>query len=307
MRIFAVPLALVVLSVFAACGSASGGDPDRSPTVGARATARTISPGAPDAQTPTATAQRSAAAPKRLYIALGDSLSFGVGASDPPATGFVALVHKRLGPEWELLNLGVPGHDSRELIEKGPLKQALAEIRHRLTDGIDGNEVGAITLEIGGNDLLDIYFAKVIPGDCPSVVESLRRPDCVQALADALAAYAPNLELIIARLKEADPRIPIFLMTLYNPFSGGSQNLDELTELALEGMPDTPFSKGLHDIIRAQADADAGIYLVDVHPLFANKENEYIASDFIHPNDAGYRVMADAILAVMQSSGLLDR
>lgn len=307
MRICAVLLAFAVLSVAAACGSASGGDPARSPTVGERTTAGAASTGAIDEQTPPPTPQPGAAGPRRLYIALGDSLSFGVGASDPPTTGFVALVHQGLGAGWDLLNLGVPGHDSRELIEEGPLEQALSEIRLRLSDGIDGNEVGAITLEIGGNDLLDIYFTKVIPGDCPSVAESLQRPDCVQALEDALAAYAPNLELIIARLKEADPGIPIFLMTLYNPFSGGSQNLDQLTELALEGMPGTPFPEGLHDTIRSQADPDAGIYLVDVHPSFLNKQEEYIASDFIHPNDAGYRVMAEAVLAGMQDAGLLDR
>jgi lysophospholipase L1-like esterase len=241
-----------------------------------------------------------------LYIALGDSLSAGVGASSYTEKGFVGLVHDALGPEFALLNLGIAGDTSRELIEEGPLDRAIAEIEQRNYDDNADNDVTVVTLEIGGNDLLDLFFDLVLPGRCPSVSQGLERPECVDALRETLDAYEPNLVLILDRLREADAQLPIFLMTLYNPFSGGaSPLLDEIGELALEGAPDTPFLEGLQDIIRRQAEAN-DVPLVEVYPHFEGKAREYIASDTIHPNDTGYQVMADAVLAEMREADLID-
>jgi len=250
----------------------------------------------------------SSAAPQPLagvYLALGDSLSAGNGASDRQETAFVPLVHEALGPEVELLNLGIPGDTSDDLLNGGPLDQAIAEIEQRKTDSVAGNEVAVVTLEIGGNDLLNLFFELVVPAVCPNVSDSLDKPRCVDAFREALDAYEPNLKAILDRLKKADPDLPIFLMTLYNPFSGKSATLDDLTELTLEGSADTPFPEGLQDIIRRQAD-EHGVFLVDVYPHFEGKAVEYVANDLIHPNDTGYRVMADAVLDEMRAVGLID-
>jgi len=240
-----------------------------------------------------------------LYIALGDSLSAGVGASSYTEKGFVGLVHDELGADYALFNLGIAGHTSTELIEEGPLDRALAEIDNRNNDENADNDVKVVTLEIGGNDLLDIFFDLVLPGRCPNLAEGLQRPECVQALERALAAYEPNLDLILDRIREVDPEITVFLMTLYNPFSGGTAALDEIAELALEGAPDTPFPEGLQDIIRRQAEVN-GAHLVEVYPHFEGRAREYIASDTIHPNDTGYRVMADAVIAEIREAGIID-
>jgi len=184
-------------------------------------------------------------------------------------------------------------------------RRAVAEISRRHRDDDPDNDVEVVTLEIGGNDLLDLLFDLVFPGRCPNVTEGLQKPKCVEALRETLDAYEPNLDLILDRLREADPRLNIFLMTLYNPFSGASPVLDEIGELSLEGAPDTPFPEGLQDIIRRQAEENDA-HLVEVYPLFEGKAREYIAADTIHPNDTGYRVMADAVIAEMREAGVLD-
>jgi lysophospholipase L1-like esterase len=241
-----------------------------------------------------------------LYIALGDSLSAGVGATGfDPKKGFVGLVHDALPPDFALLNLGVAGFDSRELIDKGELQRATTEIKDRNGDSNPNNDVRAVTLEIGGNDLLDIFFEFVLPGRCPSVAEGLQKPECVAQLRNALDLYEPNLDKILSTLQQADPQLNIFLMTLYNPFSGASPPLDELGEFSLEGRADTPFPEGLQDIIRRQAQAH-GVHLVEVYPLFEGKAHEYIAGDTIHPNDTGHRVMADAVIAEMRAAGVIE-
>src|SRR5713226_8920664 len=108
-----------------------------------------------------------------VYLALGDSLSAGNGASDRNETAFVPLVHKALGPNVQLLNLGVPGDTSEDLLNGGPLDQAITEITQRKNDGIAGNEVAVVTLEIGGNDLLKLFFDFVVPAICPNAKDSL--------------------------------------------------------------------------------------------------------------------------------------
>ena len=239
-----------------------------------------------------------------VYLALGDSLSEGVGASDQEETSFVAVVHEALGADVQLMNLGVAGDTSQELIDE-QLDRATDEIATRNSDVNPENDVAVITLEIGGNDLLEIFFDLVLPGTCPNVEDGLDNPECVQQVRETLDTYGPNLDEILTRLREADPDVPIFLLTLYNPFSGGVAVLDELIELALEGHPDTPFPEGLHDIVREQAEAHDA-HLVEVGPQFEGKAREYIARDLIHPNDTGYRVMADAVLKEMRDSGLID-
>jgi lysophospholipase L1-like esterase len=172
-------------------------------------------------------------------------------------------------------------------------------IEERNGDSDPGNDVTLVTLEIGGNDLLDVYFELVVPGTCPNVEEGLAKPVCVNAVREAFDAYSPNLRGVLAALREADPDLRILLLTLYNPFSGSTVTAFEpIGELALEGMAETPFPEGMNDLIRAEGEA-AGATIVDIYPLFAGKAQEYISLDIIHPNDAGYRVMADAVLAAV--------
>jgi lysophospholipase L1-like esterase len=239
-----------------------------------------------------------------VYLALGDSLSEGIGASDREETSFVARVHQQLGSDVELMNLGVAGDTTQDLIDT-QLDRSTQEIESRNNDADPENDVAVVTLEIGGNDLLNIFFELVLPGICPSLEAGLERPECVDELRSILDAYQPNLSLILNRLRESDPDLPVFLLTLYNPFSGGSPLIDELVELSLEGRPDTPFPEGLNDIIRRAADTnDARI--VDVYPAFEGKARQFISSDAIHPNDTGYQAMADTVLGEMRDSGLVD-
>jgi lysophospholipase L1-like esterase len=238
-----------------------------------------------------------------IYLALGDSLSEGVGASDRRSTAFVPLVHSGLGEGWELVNLGESGDTSGQLIGHGHLDQAIARIERGRADDDPTNDVNLVTLEIGGNDLLNLFFDLVLPGICPSLAESLERPACVGALQDALDGFRPNLQETLDRLLAADPDLPLVVMTLYSPFSGetglaGVPTISDMAELALEGLPDTPFPIGLNDIIREEV-AARDLPLVDWWPLFQGMAGTYIADDFIHPNDAGYRVLADAVLEVV--------
>ena len=302
MRPFLPIIALTLLAT--ACG---GGSDDATPTPSSGTPANQIGDEplltAAPTPTPTPTSRLPTPPPPSpdapLYIALGDSLSYGVSASDRFTTAFVPLVHASLPAGAGLWNLGHSGDDSEEIVRYGHLDQAISEIIKRNSDFDRENDVVLVTLEIGGNDLLDLFFDYVIPGKCPTLVESLQRQECIDILTTTLAEFAPNLKLIVDRLLAADPDLNIVLITLYNPFSSKIEGFDPFGVLSLEGMPDTPFLDGVNDIIRAQAEA-SGVKLADVYPLFVGKGPEYISMDIIHPNDTGYRVMADAVILALQ-------
>ncbi len=241
-----------------------------------------------------ATAQHSGA-----YIALGDSLSEGVGASRPAATGFVPLVHESLGSEFELLNLGHSGDTSQQLLDHGHLDRAVAEIEQRNGNGDASDDVKLVTLEIGGNDLLRLYFSLVRTGVCPDVATSLSKAECSDALASAFHNFEPNLAIALDRLHDADSSLGVILLTLYNPFSHLGA-LGELGDLSLEGRPGTPFPEGLNDLIRAASERN-DVVLADVYPRFQGNTQGLISSDFIHPNDAGYRAIADAVVEAIDA------
>jgi len=311
-------VSLMVIALLAACGGDDTSNPSSSAsTTPTKSVTRTPTPIPTPTEVPTiapATPTFRTVTPKpeptpvddlgdeKLLLSLGNSLAAGRGASDASRKSWVALTIHGLGDGYELLNLGVPGHDSDDLINK-QLDRAVSEIQARNNDGTPGNETVAITLEIGGNDLLALYEDLVLTGLCPSVVEGLQIQECVDRLRGALDHYRPNLEHILDALQAADPSVPIFLMTLYNPFSGGSVNLDGIGTLALEGQEGTPFPEGINDIIRQVGQAKGAI-IVDWYPIFIGKVNEYIAPDLVHPNDTGHALMAQAVLEAMAQHGL---
>ena len=292
-------IAAIAAFLLVAC---SGSGDDETRDVASGSTATELPTGSVVTAAPTVTAKSEPTGRRPLYLALGDSLSAGIGASDAPSLGWVDIVSTAL-PEWDLLNLGVSGDDSRELLFGGSLDEGLRHIALRATDAEPGNEVGAITLEIGGNDLLDMYYDLVLPGECPSVIEALQRETCVTALESALAAYRSNLAETLRRLIEAAPGTPIFLMTLFNPFSGDGTVIDEIGTLTLEGQEGTPFREGLNDVVR-EVGAEAGVILVEWYGPFLGKKSEYISFDLIHPNNAGHAVMAEAVIEAMALASL---
>lgn len=75
-----------------------------------------------------------------LWLVLGDSAAQGVGASSHQ-NGWVGLVHRRLGPEWRVVNLSASGARTRQVIdEQWPA----------------GRDLGAelVTAVVGGNDAM---------------------------------------------------------------------------------------------------------------------------------------------------------
>lgn len=255
------------------------------------------------------TVPAAVAAPERtLYIAMGDSLAWGDGASVPDHTGYVPRLAGYFhgashGGADELINLGVGGTTTGQLIagRAGPpaqLSQALALIADTDTD------TRVVTLSVGGNDLLNLINDPSDP--CLAAPTS---QVCQGLLVTAMGGVATNMPQILGALQAAlagDPGAEkIFVLLPYNAFSGTGHPLELLiaqtmrgTDMAIDCPADVmnPSYVGLDDILACTSLA-LGAVPVDSYPLFEGRTFEltHMAEGLnVHPNDDGYEVLARA-------------
>lgn len=232
-------------------------------------------------------ASAAAAPPAPVYLALGDSIAFGVGASDPAQGGYVALVYAALrdsqrfrGMGLELVNLSVPGATSADLVAPGgQMEEALTEIERR------AGGVQVITIDIGGNDLLTLANRN---SPCLSSTDT---EECRRAVRRVLGDLQANLTQLLRSLRQAAPEAVIVVVDLYNPYSGTGDPREGIAELGVGQ---------INGVIGAAADdAALNVRLASVFQLFTGRGPIWIAPDGIHPNDSGHAVIAEAVLAAI--------
>ena len=253
------------------------------------------------------------------YLALGDSLAVGVGASDPATTGYVPQFHVYLratlnpghaspahrdhGPRscthkflrLENLAVGGPGappggETTGTMIAGGQLDAAVAELIARNGNARRVDDVRVVTLTIGGNDT----FA-VVPA-CSGGPS----PGCVAAVDAMLGTFTANFNFILGEIRSAaGPDTTIIVMTYPNtlvnpgcPFS----SLAPLGDAILEGAPSLGLATGLNDIIRATAAA----YGAEVAEAYGRLGASDLQPDCRHPNDSGYQIIADEFIAAYE-------
>ena len=229
------------------------------------------------------------------YIALGDSLAFGVGASDPAALGYVGVTHNALarsdryaGRGLEVVNLGVPGATSYDLLlPGGQLDKAIEEANERREDDTSADDnVEIVTLNIAGNDILGLGGE-----GSPCLADPLSR-GCQEMYQGMLDELEGNVKQVLQRLREAAPRADIIVLDMYSPLSGRGGPADLIAGFALEGLNAATE--------RAVSEADVGAKMARVYPVFRGHAQELVAADNLHPNDDGHALMSEVVLATIE-------
>ncbi len=231
-----------------------------------------------------------------IYLALGDSLAVGEGASVPAHTGYVGRLdgyfHGRSHGGADSLVTFAKGGETTGSFITDQLPKALDAINDPDT------QVAVVTLSIGGDDLLPLLAPG---GPCvpdPSV------PACTTAVGAALHNAAGNMAYIMGALATAlyldGGGAKIFVLTLWNPFGGTGSPFETAIDFALlgsDGVIDcaNPSGWGLNDIVGCIA-GSAGAVVVGTYDLFDG--NAAMLSNIgegefnFHPNDEGYALIA---------------
>lgn len=274
-----VPTVLLTAAlVLAACDD--GGAPEAAPSSPEPTT--TVTETTESEADPSATAGPAAGGETVSYVALGDSLATGAGATTSYVAEYAAGLEARTGADLEITNLAVNGWTSTDLLT------ALAE-DEAMRAAVAGADL--LTVDIGANDLLGaipFYATDTCGGD-----------DNLQCLRDATALvesqWAAILDEIIA-LRDGDAA-GIATIDLYQPFVGNPRVADDLEVLR-------PVMDDLNAVITEVAE-ERGIPVATVHDAFHGPDGTgdpnatfLLSVDGLHPSNAGHAAIAEELLAL---------
>jgi lysophospholipase L1-like esterase len=267
---------LVATALLSACGS----DPD--PTPSGTAAATTTAP------SPTGEPSTSGGG---VYLAIGDSVTFGIGVPQPQRNGFVARVADGMDP---------PPAETRVFAVPG--ETAAGFLRRRLDDVVTaieelGPRVELVTIGLGANELLRARRAPA----CESAPASAACRAVVDAaVSEATEALAAVVAAVQATLTAEGSEARVLILAYYNP---DSEPIAASTIAGADGVVACTAADpqpGLDDRIACVA-AERGAELVDLYAAFLGREDELtrFARGDVHPNADGYAVIAARVLEVV--------
>ncbi|HEY0709162.1 MAG TPA: GDSL-type esterase/lipase family protein [Polyangia bacterium] len=197
-------------------------------------------------------------------VALGDSISFGVGDGRGGYAGRVVEALREDRRDLRFTNLAVSGHETRDVLRI--LAGAEAQRQVEAAD--------LILLSAGGNDLSH--------GLRSLATEDARPPD--RALSDART----NLAEILRRLRTLNPNATVRMLGIYNP-------LEVLPEEAAKARAQLLL---WNTAIEEAAVPHTGVVVVPIGDLFAERP-ELLAGDRYHPGPRGHELIAARVLATL--------
>lgn len=225
------------------------------------------------------------AGPRATYLALGDSLAYGVQPNLTLNQGYADMLFARLREQGveQVVNLACPGETTTTMLAGGCQLRPLRKVRYEGSQ-IDAalafiaeykGQVSPVTLTLGVNDVVDDIG-----------------PGCRERQADFAAhlqTMSANLDVIIGRLAGAlDGQGDLVVTLYYNPFESTCPN----TAIYLDQV-----NGRISEIARRY-----GAQIADPTAAFAGRTCEltwFCSRRDTHANAAGYQAIADAISAVL--------
>jgi lysophospholipase L1-like esterase len=253
-----------------------------------------------------ATSRAVHATPRGYYLALGDSMAYGIQPAKVkpgarPAdfhTGYVdvfAARLRKLTPGLRVVNYGCPGESTVTFARGGC--PAFAD-HVKMHDPFRGSQLDAA-----------LSFLRVHPGDVSPITVTLYGNDWLPVLLDtckgnvacarkhapsATKAFASRLTVILRRIRAAAPEADVIVTGAWNPDPNSLRQLRSVYR-SLEA-----------SIARAATSEDARfapmLPVFNPHGTLKAQAARLCAYTFIcsksdpHPTDAGYRAMAAAVM-----------
>ena len=234
-----------------------------------------------------------------IYLAIGDSITKGVGMSDP-ADCFVSQLSDQLKESYPNLvtyNLGKKGDtisDTLTLISDPSnlplLQQATID---SLTTG--GNDVLALaTAAAKSITSTDYTNADKIPSmvkkesTAKLILHYLKTDQAQKELSKFIDAFADEYHQLLTYIQQENPNCTIITQSIYNPISANDYpSLAQCVDLVLQ-----PINECLREET-LNTNQQKTLYL-DTYTLFHSNTNLYIrtSEDDIHPTKEGHHLIA---------------
>ena len=228
---------------------------------------------------------------KVTYVAIGDSLTQGVGDSSNQG-GFVPVLSQALESDfdWQVTsrNYGIAGNTSNQILKRMQEKKDIQR---------DLKKAKVMTLTVGGNDVIHVIKDNITNLN----VDTFTKP---------AQAYQKRLGQIIELARKDNKTLPIYIVGIYNPFY---LNFPEMTEMqtivdkwnqSTEEVCkkyDNVYFVPINDLLYKGIDGKGGVTSTDDSSQSSNSSQDSLndalfEDDHFHPNNTGYQIMSDAIL-----------
>lgn len=225
------------------------------------------------------------------YVALGDSLAHGYlnenysneSGSIILGNGYPVFIEKgiknELGYEVRLTNGGFSGYQTIHVLEQ------LHKNVNNIKDDIETADF--VTLGIGANDLLGLLLQLDIDEiDISNPEDQAKIEEIFAQFPERINSVGTNIAEIISEIQKVNSNAQIYVMGYYNALSF----LDETFQSFL-----IPFIHNLNSKIQDVAVANDSVY-IPTFEAFVGKYENYFPEPDIHPNEAGYQIIANQFL-----------
>jgi lysophospholipase L1-like esterase len=253
------------------------------------------------------------AGPINTYIALGDSVAFGQTNVLPTSYGDQGYVkpfadwlgEHQGGVRPQVINLAIPGEVTTSFFTGVPpagwtrnVDANLNYAQHRVSqddlflstvaaEQAAGHRIRYVTFALGANDLFALT----------SDPNFFKRPDAQweKDLNQMLVTMRANYIKTLTQIRKVLPDATLLLLDYYNPFAalGSDSPANRLVQNFVDA----------HHLFLTEDAPSFGARVVSIGAPFVGHEGDYtyIFSGNVHPNDHGYQVIADQLIAAVDS------
>jgi lysophospholipase L1-like esterase len=200
-------------------------------------------------------------------VALGDSLTSGFGdqsGNNGYITVLEQLLYKQRGIEGvSISNFAIGGLLSEQLIEdlnKKEIQESIAQADY-------------IIITVGGNDVMKVAQENIFKLTSDPFLRENEK-------------FKKNVNIMIHKIKFHNPKAQLYFVGIYNPFSSLFASVPEIDQIIQE------WNLGTEEVLAKYEK----VYYIPIFDVFKGKENDYLFEDYIHPNELGYKQMANRVL-----------
>ncbi|APX72907.1 GDSL-type esterase/lipase family protein [Companilactobacillus allii] len=209
-------------------------------------------------------------------VAIGDSLTQGVGDSKSVGGGYVTRLKSKVTKKYKVktnaYNYGVSGDTSNQIMTRIQNDDSM----HK-----DLPKADIITVTVGGNDFMHLLKRKGL---------DLTESD----ITTEQGKFDERLKQLLSDIRSYNSDAPIYLIGIYNPFSIYLSNVKYAKTAFIN------WNKASAQIAEDQKDT----YFININNLYQpsdkilkkNGDNPYLyTGDHFHPNGKGYDMMTDQV------------
>ncbi|GBF75381.1 hypothetical protein PA598K_03784 [Paenibacillus sp. 598K] len=125
--------------------------------------------------------------------------------------------------------------------------------------------------------------------ELPQTVGGIPGELSVEGLGNRIETALERFRLVIERIHELNPDARLIYVGLYNPFY-------DVTELRPASLLVQQWNNGAYTILQQYP----AMHMVPTYDLFEETINSYLSNDRFHPNGAGYGVIAERIIQIVE-------